>query len=106
MIKYALYAVPPTKEGLEIAQKSRFSRVTKDYALIYSDSKVDGGKEITDKDLYRLTKADSKWLQDCNYAIIFEETKKKEKEISESLSDTINRLEESLKESKEDMENG
>ena len=106
MIKYRLFALPPTNEGIEVAQKNRFSRVTKDYALVYSDEEVKGGKEVTEENLYRLTKADSKWIQDCNYAIIFEETKRKEKEISANLSDTINRLEEVLKESKEDLENG
>ena len=105
MTKYKLYAFKPNEEGIEKAQKSRFSRVTKDYALIYSAEEVPNGVEITEENLFRLTSADSKWVQDCNFAIIFEETKKKEKEISNELSETINRLEQALQEAKESEEN-
>lgn len=97
-IKYTLYALNISPQAIDIAQRSRFARVTKDYALVYSQDDIPQGKEVTDKDAYRLSKSDAKWLQDCNFAIIFEETKKKESEMVETLSEKIQLLEKILRE--------
>ena len=102
MTTYKLYALPTTE--IESVQKYRFSRVTMGYILVYSDGEVSGGKEVTEENLYRLSAADSKWIQDCNFALIFEETKKREAEMSNNLSDTINRLERILQEEREGNE--
>lgn len=104
MKTYKLYALPTSE--IEVAQKHRFARATVNYILIYSDEEVPNGKEITEENLFRLTATDTKWVQDCNFAIIFEETKKKENEISDSLSETINRLERILQEESQEESEG
>ncbi len=101
MTEYKLYALRLNSDSISTAQNTRFARATKDYVLVYSDKAVKGGTEITESNLYRLSKDDVKWLRDCNYVIIFEETKKKEKEIANALGEKIELLEKSLKEEKE-----
>lgn len=103
--KYKLYVLPLTEQSIEFSQGQRFSRITNRYIIVYTQDNLGVGKEVTEKDLYRLTQADADWLKDCNYALIFEETKKKEKEISESLSETIEQLETFLREEKAKVQN-
>lgn len=98
MKKYKLYVFPLTEQTITFAEGQRFSRITKDYILVYSEGNFGDGKEVTENDLHRLSRADADWLRDCNFALIFEETKKKESELVQVLGEQIEQLEQALKE--------
>lgn len=95
---YRLYALPVNSKTVEEAQAHRFSRITPLYLLIYSVATISAESvEITEADLDRLSSADRDWLLGCNLTIIAEDAKTREKEISETLGEKIERLEEALK---------
>lgn len=97
MIKYDLYALPINETNLESVSNERFGRITRDYALIYSQSAPRDSVKLTDDDAYRLTAGDKQWLRDCNIAIIAEEMQENEADICSILSEQIDELEKRLK---------
>lgn len=102
-IAYKLYALESNGEGIEIASKERFSRITKFYILVYcKDGKPPkNGAEITQTETHRLSAADEQWLLDCNMAILAEEAKKNEAEITKKMSERLEEIEKLLKSGKE-----
>ena len=80
-IVYKLYAARTSNEIIRRAEVERFTRVTADYTLIYSDNdkimeNTLRGIEYTiieGEDAKRLSTADKDWLMNCNFAIIAEE---------------------------------
>lgn len=107
---YRLYALPLSPENIALASKERFSRATPfpipGYVLIYSTSLVNNAVEITEEEVSRLSSGDSRWLFDCNVAIIAEEAKKHEAEVVKDLSFQLVALENELKKRKEELEKG
>lgn len=98
---YRLFAMPVNAESVEVAEKSRFARITPFYLLIYTDGAMaESAAEITESEVERLTSADRDWLLGCNMVLLAEDAKKREKEISASLGEKINRLEQALEEAR------
>lgn len=93
--KWKLFALPPTEENLEKAEKSRFCRVTADYILIYAEESK--GVEITGENRKRLTDWDRRWLADCRMILDAEQLKQRAKVSSGELLDYLDALEEALK---------
>lgn len=104
---YRLYALAVNQDNVAEAQNHRFSRITPLYLLIYSENKLSESNsvEITEKDIERLTSADRDWLLGCNMALIVEDAKRREKEISISIGEKIERLEKALEEASKQSEN-
>ena len=94
---YRLYALPVNSQTVAEAQAHRFARITPLYLLIYSVGTIADSVEITEAELDRLTSADRDWLLGCNLIIIAEDAKAREKEISITLGEKIERLEQALK---------
>ena len=97
---YRLFAMPVGAKEIEAAEKERFARITPLYVLVYTDSAppTDNSVEITEDDVERLSGSDRDWLLLCNMALIAEDAKRREKEISSTLGEKIERLERALEE--------
>ena len=96
---YALYALQLTEANVIRAMPERFVRATPDYILIYTDAEQpEKSVQIKMEDIRRLTNADREWLSVCNLAVIRDEMARREPQILERLSSTINYLEAALKE--------
>lgn len=103
--KYKLYAQNITGENVAKAESQRFCRITSEYILIYTcGRKPYRSAEITPREIKRLTENDLLWLQDCNAALIMEQTKEKQSEIAEDLSKKMETLEAELEKEKERLE--
>lgn len=99
--KYRLFAMPVNAESVKLAQKSIFSRVTAWYVLVYTtDTSIDGAANIDGDDIERLSSADRDWLLACNMKLIAEDAKRREKEISQTIGEKIERLEKALEQAK------
>ena len=94
---YRLYAMPVSQESVETAEMHRFSRITPFYLLIYTEEKIsECAAEITENEVERLTSADRDWLLGCNIVLLTEDAMRREKEISVTLGEKIERLEKAL----------
>ena len=103
--KYKLYAQNITGQNVAKAESQRFCRITSEYSLIYTyGRKPYGSVEITTGETKRLTANDRLWLQDCNAALIMEQTKEKQGEIAADLSKKMDTLEIELMKEKERLE--
>lgn len=102
-ITYRLYAMFIMHETLDIASKERFCRITPNYALVYTDKELEGKgiREITDKEMYRLSEVENQWLLDCNVILITENTMDNEAEFIKQMSARLEAVEKVLAESKE-----
>lgn len=105
---YRLYALPLTSENIGLAAKERFSRATPSpepgYVLIYSASVMPDAIEITENEVSRLSGGDSRWLFDCNTAIIAEEIKRHEEEVVKDMAFRMEALESELRKRKEELD--
>ena len=98
-IKYVLYALELTEENIKAVQDKRFYRITPGYILLYERyQRTTNYNAIGDSELSYLSYADKRWLLDCNFAIIAEETEKHKEEIAAQMGLMLDRLEEALKE--------
>lgn len=80
---FKLYAFINNDNSISLAEKNRFSRITAQYVLVYTDDEKtieDKAKHsyiiIRENDTNRLSKGDKEWLTSCNLEIIFEEAAK------------------------------
>lgn len=97
MKKYRLFANKVTEETNNIAYKERFSRITKNYILIYKvGNKPSGWMEITEENSKSLSASDKQWLRDANIVIINEEMQTREQQALENLQNKLNVLETEL----------
>ena len=107
---YRLYALPLTAENIALAAKERFSRATPSpepgYVLIYSETgtPICGAVEITENEVSCLSGGDSRWLFDCNTAIIAEEIKRHEEEVVKDMAFRMEALESELRKRKEELD--
>ena len=63
MTAYRLYALPTTPAALDGMGPQRFSRVTPEYSLVYTDKEQPKGSvEMKEEDATRLSAADENWL--------------------------------------------
>ena len=105
---YRLFALPLTTQNIGIASGERFSRATPSpapgYVLIYTTAEIPDAVEITENEVDRLSSGDSRWLFDCNTAILAEELKNHEADVVKDLSFRMEALEEELKRRKQEIE--
>ena len=104
-IHYRLYANNVTDETVGIAESGRFSRITADYLLVYTKTKMKDWPEITDDNVSILTNADRKWLFECNMELIAEEMSKTENNFGVDMQRTIDELEKALNRERELIKN-
>ena len=98
MNQYQLYVMPTTGENIDIASGERFSRITLQYILIYSDKEQKANAiPVNGVDLKRLTEADIQWVNDCLVMLFAEAIKKHPKDLKSSLENKIKALENALK---------
>ena len=104
---YRLYALPLTQENVERAYGERFSRITRGYVLLYTQSEApEDAVEIGIEEVNRLTSADYAWLSDCNFLIVADAAKEKEDQIAGDLKKKLEVLETALKAEKEKQKEG
>ncbi len=107
-IVYKLYAARTNNEIIRRAESEKFTRVTAEYTLIYSNSdkiieNTLHGIDYTiieGEDAKRLSAADKDWLMNCNFAIIAEEAIRNKELIIQNMADALTALEEELEKSK------
>ena len=94
---YRLYAMRRDEQTEAEAKRHRFSRIA-DYVLVYTAKGVEGipAAEIAGEDEALLSGADRDWLLACNIVLLAEDAKRREKAISVSLGEKIERLERAL----------
>lgn len=96
-VVYKLYAFEPTEEVIEEMQDKRFCRITTKYVLLYDRiQRTTNYNEIGEDELHYLSAADKQWLQDCNMAIIAEETERHKDKIAANMGLMLGRLEAAL----------
>lgn len=104
MNSYHLYAMPTKPETIDGMGIQRFSRVTPEYTLVYTDGeKPMQSVELSEDDAVRLTKADESWVRNCNILLIREEIERQKPEMLKRISETMERLELILKEASEEI---
>lgn len=105
---WRLFAALTSAESVEAATGEKYSRVGRDYTLIYTTKKKLPGElgavEITDREAGRLTQAEAGWLMDCNMEILAQEAKANSGEMLKSLSVKVAALEKALQAEKEKEE--
>ena len=107
-VVYKLYVTRTNNEIIRRAESERFTRITAEYTLIYSNNeKIMGntlhGIEYTiieGEDAKRLSAADKDWLTNCNFAIIAEEAIKNKELIIQNMAEALTALEEEMERSK------
>jgi len=70
-IRYKLYAMKVSQEGLRIAEREQFSMVTPTHILIYRRPwrKTPEGVKVVASDI-RLSAKETEWLRECNFSIM------------------------------------
>lgn len=103
MKSFRLYAMPTKPDTVDRLENQRFSRITPDYSLVYTDGDApDGSAELKDNDAKRLTRGDENWLLSCNLILIKEEIAKRKPEMLRALGEKLDSLEAMLKELSEE----
>lgn len=100
-----LYALAYNEESVKAAMGERFSRISGDYVLLYTDADAPGnGVEIGEADAYRLNAREREWLRECNIVILAEAVKANAEKIAEEMRERVERLEGALREEKKKLE--
>lgn len=101
MNAYKLYAMPTKPETIDGMGYQRFSRVTPEYSLVYTDGEAPmGSVELSDGDARRLSEGDEVWLRGCNTQIIAEEIERQRPEILRKFSEYLDKIDATLREVK------
>ena len=106
---FRLCAKPTTAEATAEIEGKRFSRITPDYTLIYTDEDLsEDWLVLTEEDAGSLSQEDRRWLNDCNVALIAEEVARQKPKIVHRLADLLDEIERRLKQNEEgaNAENG
>lgn len=99
MNAYKLYAMPTKPEAIDGMGYQRFSRITAEYALVYTDGEAPKpSAELTDEDAGRLTEGDRNWLLACNTRLLAEEIERQKPEMLRRLGEKIEEFETILQE--------
>lgn len=105
---WRLFAALTSAQSVEAATREKYSRVGRDYTLIYTTQKQLPAEleavEITDREAGRLTQAEAGWLMDCNLEILAQEAKDHSGEMLKSLSVKVAALEKAMQTEKEEEE--
>ncbi len=99
MNAFRLYAMPTKPETIDGMGGQRFSRVTPEYSLVYTDGDAPKGSvELSEDDAGRLSKGDEIWLRGCNTQLIAEEIERQRPEIFRRFSEHLDKLGDILRE--------
>ena len=99
MNAYKLYAMPTKPETIDGMGHQRFSRITAEYTLVYTDGEAPKpSAELTDEDAGRLTEGDRNWLLACNTRLLVEEIERQKPEMLRRLGEKIEEFETILQE--------
>ena len=105
MNKYRLYAIPTKPETIDGMGHQRFSRITPEYSLVYTDGQAPmDGVEMSDGDAKRLSKADERWLLACNLELIKEELERQMPEMLQRITEKLIQLESILEQAEKESE--
>lgn len=105
MNRYRLFAMPTTPETIDGMGHQRFSRVTPEYSLVYTNGEAPmGSLEMADEDAGRLSKADEHWLRSCNLVLIKEDLERQMPEMLKKFSEKLDELERVLEQIKAESE--
>lgn len=107
-IVYKLYAVRTNDAVIDAVSGIRFTRITANYTLIYSDDAQIMGNTlplikytiIEGEEASRLSAADKDWLMNCNFTIIAEEAIKNKELVLQNMADALDVLAEELEKSR------
>ena len=102
MNRYHLYAMPTKPETVDGMGHQRFSRITAEYTLVYTDGEApQPSAELTDEDAGRLTEGDRNWLLACNTRLLVEDIERPEmlRRLGEKIEEFETILQELAKES-------
>ena len=107
-IVYKLYAVRTNDAVIDAVSDIRFTRITANYTLIYSDDAQIMGNTlplikytiIEGEEASRLSAADKDWLMNCNFTIIAEEAIKNKELVLQNMADALDVLAEELEKSR------
>lgn len=103
MTKYKLYALPTKPETIEAMTGQRFSRVTPQYSLVYTDGDAPkGSAELSERDARRLSRGDESWLKGCNTQLIAEELQRQMPDMLRKMDEQVEKLTGILKELSEE----
>ena len=99
--KYRLFFLKYSVENVDFASEHRFTRVTPDYILIYTQRarlRPPCGKaiELKGSDLSSLTDLDREWILDCGRSVFSDILAKQNRESTERLVEMVDRLEREL----------
>lgn len=99
--KYRLFALVYSLENVNYASSFRFTRVTPEYILVYTQRSrikppVGRVAEVKENDIALLSKMDEAWLFDCGISLFADFATRQKAEDTERLTEMINRLEEEL----------
>ena len=95
MLRYKVYALPPTAENIELAQaRYRYYRATKSHLLVYTEKRRPAGSVLV-KEPEKLPLADQGWIQGCN-VLITEEVMRNEPSAQERMMDFLSALDKEL----------
>lgn len=99
MNRYHLYAMPTKPETVDGMGHQRFSRITAEYTLVYTDGEApQPSAELTDEDAGRLTEGDRNWLLACNTRLLVEDIERQKPEMLRRLGEKIEEFETILQE--------
>ena len=98
MNRYHLYAMPTKPETVDGMGHQRFSRITAEYTLVYTDGEApQPSAELTDEDAGRLTEGDRNWLLACNTRLLVEDIERQKPEMLRRIGEKIEGFENILK---------
>lgn len=107
MNRYRLYAMPTRPETIDGMGRQRFSRITPEYTLVYTDKDApQHSAELTDEDAGRLTDGDRNWLLSCNTRLLAEEIERQKPEMLRRIGKKIEEFESILNEAAEEAAAG
>lgn len=104
--KYKLYALPFSTEAFAMARSARFSRICADYLLIYASKKLENAVEIKGDDLNQLNGAESRWLFDCNMALLAEDASNRSGDILRDMRQKLDAIAAALEQERKKGSNG
>lgn len=107
MNAYKLYAMPTNPKTVDGIGYQRFSRITAEYTLVYTDGDApQPSAELTDQDAGRLTEGDRNWLLACNTRLLVEEIERQKPEMLRRIGEKIEEFEIILRELADESANG
>ena len=98
MNAYKLYAMPTKPDIIDGMGHQRFSRITAEYTLVYTDGEAPKPSVVlTDEDAGCLSEGDRNWLLACNTRLLVEDIERQKPEMLRRIGEKIEEFENILK---------